>query len=194
LLENVSEVHNIKGQNGVSGYTFEIKSGETKTQHICATNEERQDWLYTIMKAKNSPESVEEEPSPREPNNDHNSSGNSDTLGRATKQQTAKKEEKEENSQVHTWKVENQERAKIREAEFETRSKEELQKLMNGKLEKQFKKECDKLITAWKDEKSMVLDIMRRKELENIENTYQQLQLELELERQERRSKIYEKN
>jgi len=85
-------------------------------------------------------------------------------------------------------------RAKKREAEYEILSTEELKKLTGGKLEKEYKRECDKLITAWKDEKSLIIDIMRRKEIERVENIYQQHQLDLERERQEKRSKIFDKN
>jgi len=226
-LETVSEVHNIKSQNGVTGFTFEIKSGETKTQHFCVTGEERQAWLVTIMKAKQNPEDLEEvtsddsstsvdEPTEKGETDYSNQDGTmvfrntnktvpkveeppegnfANDSGTMVFMKKAKKETVEEIKPGYLasdlFKTES--KIKKQEDHYESLSIEELEEA-SKKLEKQYKQDCEKLISAWKDEKSTVLDNMRKREVEIIENNYQKLQLELEQERQERREKLIDKS
>jgi len=80
-------------------------------------------------------------------------------------------------------------RAKYRE-EFGSLSEDQLKQWQDIKLEKKYKKEYEKLLRKWKEEKSAVLDALRKKEIETIEQKYQQLQLDLERELQEKREKV----
>lgn len=67
---------------------------------------------------------------------------------------------------------------------------DELQKWNDSKLEKRYKKECDRILRKWKEEKAAVLYAMRKKEIDVIEQKYQQMQLDLERELQEKKEKI----
>jgi hypothetical protein len=69
-------------------------------------------------------------------------------------------------------------------------TKAERKEWLEGKLEKQYKKELDKTLKKWKDEKGGVLDALRQKEIEAIENSYQQKQLDLERQLHETSSKF----
>jgi len=75
-------------------------------------------------------------------------------------------------------------------AEMEALSTEDLQKWHDSKLEKKYKKECDRILRKWKEEKSAVLYAMRKKEIDVIEQKYQQMQLDLERELQEKIEKV----
>jgi len=85
-----------------------------------------------------------------------------------------------------TMKVSKEERY-ISPEEIEKLTTEELQKWHDTKLEKRYKKECDRILRKWKEEKSAVLYAMRKKEIDVIEQKYQQLQLDLERELQEKK-------
>jgi len=74
--------------------------------------------------------------------------------------------------------------------EMESLSTEDLLQYQDTKLEKRYKKECDRILRKWKDEKSAVLYAMRKKEIDVIEQKYQQMQLDLERELQEKKEKI----
>jgi len=69
-------------------------------------------------------------------------------------------------------------------------TKQERAEWLESKLEKHYKKELDKTLKKWKEEKSAVLDALRKKEIDAIESQYQQKQLDLEKELQEKRAKI----
>eukprot|EP01124_Arcella_intermedia_P019353 TRINITY_DN26665_c0_g1_i1.p1 TRINITY_DN26665_c0_g1~~TRINITY_DN26665_c0_g1_i1.p1 ORF type:complete len:202 (-),score=57.41 TRINITY_DN26665_c0_g1_i1:130-735(-) len=138
-LEVISEVHNIKSLNGVAGFTFEIKSGETKTQHICNTSDERYAWLSAILKAKSQVNEPEEDPKVTQ-------------------------------------------RAKEREAEFDAFPPDELQKYASKKLLKEYQKEADRLLSAWKDEKTLILETIKRKEIEILQASFHQQTLEIQKE------------
>jgi len=73
--------------------------------------------------------------------------------------------------------------------ELERLSTEDLHKWNETKLEKRYKKECDRILRKWKEEKSAVLYAMRKKEIDVIEQKYQQMQLDLERELQEKKEK-----
>lgn len=68
-------------------------------------------------------------------------------------------------------------------------TKAERKEWLDSKLERHYKKELDKTLKKWKEEKSAVLDALRRKEIEAVESAYEQKQLDLERELQEKRSK-----
>lgn len=69
-------------------------------------------------------------------------------------------------------------------------TKEERKEWLDVKLEKHYRKELDKTLRKWKEEKSAVLDALRQREIEAIENVYQQKQLDLEKELHEKRSQL----
>lgn len=69
-------------------------------------------------------------------------------------------------------------------------TKAERKEWLDGKLEKHYKRELDKTLKKWKEEKGAVLDALREKEIEAIENSFQQRQLDIEKEMHEKRSKF----
>lgn len=302
-LQHVSEVHCIKS-SGQDGFMFEIKSsnGQVKTQHLCLSDDERQKWVYAVMKTKSEPSSMpeadssEEEkpksqktkekekpakhtkqksnpkkepdvetkssksdkskkevtkkkerdeptsskrgqkkedsntdpvsiskpPVPAEAETDYaNSSGT--MVVTATKKPTPKKDDREVNyvnstgtmmitpstlgaaqedyanstgtmvvtrkSAQPTESENMDDRAKYRE-EFNSFTVEQLEFWKTTKLEKKYKKECERILKKWKEETSAVYDALRKKEIEAVEQKYQQHQLDLERELQEKREKI----
>jgi len=79
---------------------------------------------------------------------------------------------------------------KASKEEFTSMSIEQLTEWKESKLEKKYLKDCDRAIRKWKEEKSLVLDTLRKKEIERIESLYQRLQLELEQARQEKKETL----
>eukprot|EP01128_Nolandella_sp_AFSM9_P010421 TRINITY_DN719_c0_g1_i1.p1 TRINITY_DN719_c0_g1~~TRINITY_DN719_c0_g1_i1.p1 ORF type:complete len:226 (-),score=48.39 TRINITY_DN719_c0_g1_i1:156-833(-) len=168
-LADVTEVHAVKSKT--TGYMFEVKSQRIRSQHICVSDEDRQKWVYIIMKAKTDGLSTSE-----------------DDDGADLSQDSSTTNSKSDANLDEVMKEVEVERLTERRAYLMSLSKQERKELLETGLKKKARKDRRKLLKKWKDDKSEVLDALRRKEIEAIETEYQQKQLELLNAMQERKA------
>jgi len=198
-LSDISDVQAVKSKS--PGFTFEVKTPQIRSQHLCKTEDERQKWIYMLMKAKTDTGTMKEfdssdgdltprsdfgadsPPGTPKDSPDGASSGSGTTIitPAALRPRDSPREPLSSSSGI--------DRAKVREEFFSKLSKGERRELLDGKLKQQAQGEEEQLLKKWREEKSAILDVLRKREVEAIESTFQQKQLDLEKDFQERRGK-----
>jgi len=203
-LSDISDVQAVKSKTG--GFTFEVKTAQVRTQHVTKTDEERQKWIYILMKAKTDSEGLKEaessegETTPRleKTSSLEKSSGSPLISSSSSEPTTADTDYSGGGTVVITGKAGNgdmpeymkqfaADKRKEREEFFGKLSKEELKGWLDVKLLEYYQGAEEKLLQKWREEKSTVMDAMLAREVEAIENSFQQRQLDLEKDFQEKR-------
>jgi len=119
-LSSISDVHCIKS-SGQEGFMFEIKSGsgQVKTQHLCTTDDERQKWVYALMKTKKEPNAMPELESSEEAGKDK-----PEKASKQSKQKSSKVKEESQGQPLNDTK-EKTEPKKTKKSEDRPKKKEE---------------------------------------------------------------------